>query len=269
MPAIFSSGAVISLRTSSIQIIAALAAAILYIFHIRAIDEHRDFEHDNAYHSNRPIQTGVISREELKIMDIFANIIFIGIVISFGKYSALTGLVMLTYSYIAGKEFFVGEKVRKHYFFYNSINLVQMLLMQILIYTIFTKTISLSPLIATHFAFTSIGTIIFEFVRKLKIPGDDGIGKDTYTWFMGFNKAMFTYVLLLCLDGFLFFKIASLLSVHKLNIILLASGLTLASVAFACLNWIKKSHITDQLMQLFFLITYGMLNIAIYYIKFH
>lgn len=249
------------------RIAVALIAAISYLLHIRVIDECRDFEHDNRHHSTRPIQSGTISRKELRKLDGLAVATFAAIAAFLGAYSMALGLIMLGYSYFAGKEFFFGEKIRQHFFIYNGTNIVQMFLMQLFIYIIFAGSIPLTALVATHFVFTSVGTVISEFVRKIKTPGNDGTGKDTYTWYVGFNKAIMVYISLLLLNGSLFFMITTLLTPNTVIWMFFAAGAAIVAILFALAHLVKRSYLTDKLMQLFFLIMYGAFNVAIYFLR--
>jgi len=266
-PAILSSGAIMSYHPTFLQMGYALIASITYLLHIRIIDEHRDFDHDNVHHSTRPLQIGLISKDELRYVDILAVSIFIFTAINIGYLALAVAIIMLGYSYLAEKEFFIGEKIRRYFFGYNAVNLVQMLLMQVFVYTVFANPFPFNKLIIFHFLFTSIGTIIFEFVRKLKIPGDDGSGKDTYTWYLGFNRSISIYQALLFLNATLFFLVATTISTHTIILLFFAFGLAILTVPSILIHKRKKTHLTDQIMQLSFLLLYGVFNIAIYFLK--
>lgn len=40
---------------------AAVTIIVLYMIQIRASDEKKDFEHDNKFHKNRPVQRGLVT----------------------------------------------------------------------------------------------------------------------------------------------------------------------------------------------------------------
>jgi hypothetical protein len=265
-PAVLSSGAIVIGAVPLPQLFAALIASVAYLLHIRIIDEHRDFEHDNEHYRSRPIQSGVITREELRVADVFAIAVLVGIGISFGAVATGVVAVMLLYSYLAGKEFMLGMRIRKHFFVYNGINLVQMLLMQVLVYALFAGRIPLTTLVLLHFAFTSTGTVVFEFLRKLKIPGQDGTGEDTYTWHMGFTNALVSYVLLVMLNTLLFALIMRALTVSWSLWLALPLLALILAIAWACMHWTSRTKRTEQLMQASFLLQYGLFNLAIYFV---
>lgn len=266
LPAILSSGVVMSGHPTWAQVAFALVASLAYLLHVRVVDEHRDFEHDNVHHTARPIQVGTISKEELRYVDIAAVILLVIIAAMMGALALILVAFMLVYSYFAEKEFFVGERIRRHLFIYNGVNLVQMLLLQLFVYTIFANPFPFTTLVWAHFLFTTAGTAIFEFVRKLKRPGDDGSGKDTYTWHMGFSNALVVYSLLLLLNTITFFWIVTLISPLTAGWLVFLLVLVVSTYFTVLMHWIKKIHQTDQLMQLSFLIQYGIFNLAIYFL---
>jgi hypothetical protein len=267
LPAVLSSGAVITSKPGFFSMCLALVAALAFLLHIRIIDEERDFEHDAVHHPTRPLHTGRISQIELHNVDSLCLLIIVAAAAFVGYLSLFAAMVMLGYSYLAQKEFFLGEKMRRHFFAYNAVNLTQMLFMQIFIYTMFGSPYPLTLLIALHFIFTSLGTLIFEFLRKLKLPGGDGTGRDTYTWHLGFDTAVTVYQTLLVLNMAIFLYIISVISAHLTVLILSAIGLSLLAVVASAYHTIQKSKKTDQLMQLAFLLAYGLCNLVIYFIR--
>ncbi|MDP3697022.1 MAG: hypothetical protein Q8R55_03235 [Candidatus Taylorbacteria bacterium] len=265
-PAVLSSGVMVSANPTILQGSLALITSLAYLLHIRVIDEYRDFGHDNVHHTTRPVQSGIISKRELLYVDSTAVLLLVGIAAIAGSWALVMVAVMLAYSYLAGKEFFIGEDIRRHFFIYNGVNLVQMLLMQVFVYTIFADPFPFTTLVWLHFLFTTVGTIIFEFARKLKMPGDDGTGKDTYTWYLGFNNSLLIYSLFLSLNAMLFFWITTLITPHTMYALIFTVGLVATSYLTVLLHWVKKTRETDQLMQLSFLLLYGIFNIAIYFL---
>ena len=266
LPAALSSAVIVAADSTAIQVVLAVISSLAYLLHIRVIDEHRDYGHDNVHHTTRPVQAGVISREELRYVDFVAVAILVVIAAIAGSSAFIVAVIMLIYSYLAGKEFFVGEKIRRRFFIYNGANLVQMLLMQVFVYSVFANPIPLNILVLTHFLFTTVGTIVFEFVRKLKIPGDDGTGEDTYTWYLGFNNSIVIYLFLVLLNAALFFKIAIMLSPHVTDILIFSACATALVCCPVLIHWLKRTYQTDQLMQLAFLVIYGVFNLTIYFL---
>lgn len=264
LPAIFSSSVVVSTHPTILEGVVALLASVAYLLHIRVIDEHRDFDHDNQHHASRPIQINTISKHELQLVDIVAVCLLIAISVTAGMSAVIVMATMLLYSYLAGKEFFIGERIRRHFFAYNGVNLVQMLLMQIFVYSIFSNSFQPSLIVGIHFLFTTVGTIVVEFIRKLKVPGDDGTGKDTYTWYLGFKNSLIIYSVFALLNMILFYWLSTMISSHVVGILILSICLLGYAYFSVILHWAKKTCRTSQMMQLSFLSMYGIFNIAIY-----
>lgn len=268
LPVILSSAVIVMRgRPNFLQVFLALIASLCYFFHIRVIDDYRDFQHDSLYHSDRPVQVGVISLSDLKRVDFIMVSVFLLISIFSNIYCLGLAIFLLTYTCFAKNDFFVAKKIRRYFYIYNAINFFQMIVLQIFIYTFFSKNLYFNNLVATHFLFIVVGTLIFEFLRKIKTPESEGIGKDTYSWHMGFGKSILFYLLLIFINTFLFFKIAT--GIYARPGIWLLFSLFFIIIALLCayLNWIKRNNTTTQLLQVISLLSYGSFNLIIYFIK--
>lgn len=266
LPVTLSSIAVLGVKISPILIFFTLLFSILYLLHIRIGDEHRDFEHDNLHHKNRPIQKGLISLTNLEKIDFLVTALFVLLLLFFGLTALILGLFLLVYTYVAKREFFLAKKLRSYFFLYNFINLSQTAFLQILVYIVLAGKIPFSYLIGLHFAFTFIGTAIFEFIRKIHIPGTDGTGKDTYTWYLGFEKAVVFYIVLAFIDLVLFFKITTHFFLNQGLGFFLSIILFFGLLFFAIVNFHKGVLRFNQLMQLSFILAYSIMNMTIYFL---
>lgn len=263
LPATLSSAAVVFSPMSATCIVLALIASFTYIFHIRVNDEVRDFEHDSVHHKTRPLHRGVVTLKDLKVLDTISISIFVVITLLSGIQATLIAFIMLVYSYVAKYDFFCKERIRKHFFMYNSAHIIQMLLMQIFVYAVIARTIPFSYLLLVHFLFTMTGTIIFEFARKVKIPGTDGTGNDTYTYYIGFNKSLIVYAVLLLTNSLLFSFILALINSSFWNYIYILVAI-IAAAGVTWLHWLKRTSTTDKIMQGIFLLLYAVYNVSIY-----
>jgi 4-hydroxybenzoate polyprenyltransferase len=261
-PVALSSAAVVS-DFEILGIVLSFVASISYIFHIRVNDEERDFEHDALNHSTRPLHRGAITLQELQTVNIGAVVLFVLIAIFSGVQAVTIAFIMLVYSYFARHDFFCREKLRRHFFLYNIVHIVQIFLLQILVYEVIAHSVQFHKLLMLHFFFTLTGTAIFEFVRKLKIPGEDGSGKDTYTHYLGFNKSMTLYSFLILLNAIVFIFIAEAVRPCMLTWIFYSSVVLVLGCSI-CIHWKKKTNITDKLMQGTFLLAYIAYNVSIY-----
>jgi hypothetical protein len=264
LPAILSSGAVVIGSVNIEFLTLSLIISLAYLLHVRIIDEFRDYEHDLEHHKDRPLSVGDITLNDLRIVDWMAIIALVLAALYSDLQALLIVVVMLGYSFLARNEFFLGLKFRKHFYLYNAVNLVQMLLLQVLVYTLASDTFAFTAVILIHFLFTATGTIIFEFLRKVKSPGNDGTGQDTYTWFLGLSNALVVYAVFAVVDILFFVKI--ILLVPNVPAYLLPTSIVLVFGTFGTLllNKLRKEEKTNQLMQLSFMIMYGGFNVLIF-----
>lgn len=264
LPAILSSGAVVAVQVETKFVVTALIVSLAYLLHVRIIDEFRDYEHDLKHHKDRPVSTGVITLKELRVVDWLA-VTVVPLASLYASFEALLIVVaMLFYSYFARKEFFLGMQFRRYFYLYNAVNLVQMFLLQILVYSIASPSFSLTTLVTVHFLFTATGTVIFEFLRKVKSPGQDGTGKDTYTWFLGFNNALLIYAAFAILNILLFISAMFLIQTSITYWKPVALVLGIGTFSTLLIHKIQKEEKTNQLMQLSFMVMYGSFNILLF-----
>lgn len=264
LPAILSSGAVVTSQAEFKFVLIALIVSVAYLLHVRIIDEFRDYEHDLRHHKERPVSSGIISLKELRVIDWLAIVAVPLASLYAGPEALLIAVAMLLYSYFARKEFFLGLQFRRYFYLYNAVNLVQMLLLQILVYIIANPSFSFTTLVTVHFLFTTTGTIIFEFLRKVKSPGNDGTGKDTYTWFLGWSKALLIYAAFATFNILFFVKAMFLIQAEITYWIPVAIALVIGTYSTMFINKMRKEEKTNQLMQLSFMVMYGSFNILLF-----
>lgn len=203
---VLSSSTVLQTGTTDwVLITAATFLGLVQLFHIRVIDEFRDFDHDRRFHGDRPVQQGIVSLKELASMDRCGVLLFVILTAVSGPKAFVTGLIALGFSYLAGKEFFLGESFRRNFFVYNAVNILQMLWLQFLIYAVLDPSFELQRLsIWSHFLFAFTNSIIIEIVRKIRIPSQETQGKDTYSWHMGFWGSLLLFLSFAILNYLLF-----------------------------------------------------------------
>lgn len=245
------------------RIVLGFVASLGYIFHIRVNDEERDFEHDTTHHAMRPLQRGIITLSELRIINAIAIILVAAAAIVSGPVAAFIATIMIIYSYCAKHDFYSRERIRKHFFFNNFVHIMQILLLQIFVYAVIAHRIPFTRLLLAHFIYTLTGTIIFEFVRKLKIPGEDGTGTDTYTHHLGFDISMTVYSVLILLNTISLFHIYNIIH-PDVSIRVYASVAMIVAACSIVIHWSKRISTTDKLMQGIFLLVYAACNVTIY-----
>ena len=216
-----------------LEIIISSITLILFLFHIRVIDEYRDFKFDSKYHAERPVQRRIVSLKELFIISIIGLIIQVLLNIFISRKAFTFWLLSFTYTIISGKDFFIGNWIRKRFFLYNIINMFQMLFLQFYLYSLFNPNFSFgNPLLLAHFVFVMFNLGLLEFARKLKTKSEETAGRDTYSSRLGIKKAsmVFTiiYAIVFFIFSYMFFKIDGnliyyLISLFFLNLITIST----------------------------------------------
>ena len=242
---------------------AALISSVAYLFHIRVIDERRDFAHDALHHRDRPVQSGRITKTELRRLDIISVAAMLALSAVFGLLPFAAALVLLSYSFLCAHEFFVGERIRRRFFAYNALNLVQMLLLQVFMYVLFGVS-SVVGVIVLHFIFTAFGSALLEVVRKIKTPGHDGTGRDTYSHHLGFGGSLALFTGMVALQCVAFAGLAWEIGASTSALLL---GLLFAILAgLSALSYYRRqSSGAEKTLQVALLVSYAIQNLIIFY----
>lgn len=266
LPVILSSGVVTAGQATVGFVVSAMALSLLYLLHIRIIDEERDIDHDRIYHPDRPIVRGLISLRELAIINRIALVTLFAVALATNRTVVYIVCAMLIYAFLARHEFYLGTRLRRHFFIYNAVNLGQMILLQLCIYVVASEgNLMITQLLVYHFIFTTIGTIVFEFLRKVKVPGNDGIGSDTYTAHLGFTASLISYTVLLTLS--IIFFVQSSLSLPNIPLLVTVGTGCVATVSYLTilLNYFSQTKRSNERMQLLFIMWYAYANWLLFF----
>lgn len=172
-------------------VIIATLMVILYFLQIRLADEPKDFEHDNKYYPDRPVQRGVITLKELsRLKD--------GVIISFLVLTALSGswkvfilaCFLQAYSYLTRKEFFVRDWLRKHFLTYQFSHYVQLFILAWLILTVLSIQPTNEKLI--YFAYVMLMIGMIESSRTIG-GTDKREADDRYSYRLGIGVALASF----------------------------------------------------------------------------
>jgi 4-hydroxybenzoate polyprenyltransferase len=154
----------------------------LYLVQIRTADEKKDFEHDNKYHPNRPVQRGVVSLSELAVIN---KLSIVGQLLLYASFLDprifLLGIFSQSYAFLTRKEFFVREWIRQHFFVYYFSHYIQLVILFYAMVSIVQPSSENYWSFVTLFMFSVIAT---EIGRKMLAVEDDTID-DTYSAQLG------------------------------------------------------------------------------------
>ncbi len=175
------------------RVIIASLMVVLYFLQIRLADEPKDFEHDNQYYPNRPVQRGVITLKELAAIK---N----GVIVGFLALGTLTGSWLILalaifqqfYSYLTRQEFFMRDWLRKHFLTYQFSHYVQLFILAWLILSV----LAVQPLSERLLYFVYIMLMIGIIEASRTIGGSDKeAAHDRYSYRLGIPLALGSFIM--------------------------------------------------------------------------
>ena len=162
---------------------------ILYLFHNRLADDRRDFDFDNKFYPNRAVQKGLISLKQINHLSYIAILLMVIIAGSFSFLSLTIFTLLILYTLIAKKDFFLPKDFKeKHLFVYNFLNMLQILSLQIFIYVSIIDSLDFTHFIYSHILFVFILSIQVEISRKIK--PEKSLANDLYSDRMGMGRSI-------------------------------------------------------------------------------
>lgn len=191
---------------------------LLIFLQIRLLDEIKDFKTDSAYMPERPVQRGVISIKEIKLMIGIVTAIIMIINIPLGSANIIITAFIELFLFVMTREFFIGKYIEKNRIIYASLHMLAMPVISVYI---------INHAGALNISFPSyvlvLGTaylcgFIIEIGRKIYIPQHEREGMDTYSKLLGARGA----AILLCFIC---------LGAGLLNILLMPQGFAI-SIAY-------------------------------------
>lgn len=160
-----------------------------FFFMLRVFDEHKDYELDCHNHPERILQSGLITLTDLKVLGALA-IIGQGVVSAWldgwTLGTVLSGwLVVIIWSSLMAKEFFIGEWLSQRLVLYALSHMVVMPMGLIWVVSMGSPGAALPPIVYVLAGFAFISGFTFEIARKIKTPEDERDTIDSYTKIFG------------------------------------------------------------------------------------
>lgn len=265
---VLSSAAVLAYKITLPEVILNYFSCLVFLLHVRVIDESRDFRHDNEFHPERPVQRGVISVRELFLIDLVVSPVFIFTCFYYRGPALSYGLALLLFSFVAWKDFFAGRFLRRFFYLYNGINMLQMVLLQLFIYAVFTGSYLITKVMWIHLLFVMFNTIIMEFVRKIRTSSEESAGKDTYSWHLGYKRSLYIFYFFSVVNFFTFIWMLYTISPAIKDYFLLSLLLMVLLSISVFLHLRNKKKSSENFLLLSTVLNYVGLNMLIYIFNF-
>lgn len=217
---------------------------LLYFLLIRLLDEFKDQAFDNNYHKDRPLQSGLIGEKDLWYA-IAVVLICMSVIVIYVGGNVWYYLVVLGYTGLMYKEFFIPRYLKKHIFAYLLSHQIVFIPIWLYIYSITSPGLFKQSyvLISLHLLYQIAPVVIMEIGRKM-MHRHDAHGKntpDTYAYIWGEWQAIAIFGGLIIASA------------------LVGIGATVIPVYVGCVVFISGSAITVSAKQLVpYMEKYGM-----------
>lgn len=260
LTSVISSAAVINYEVSLWQIAGAFFAVLFFMFHIRVLDESRDYKHDAQYHKDSPLHDGTIKLNQLVKIDIVTMLAVVGIALYFGFCSFIVLLMLLAFTTLAWRDFFMKRFFRYRNVLYHLVNSPQMILLQFLIYTVYISSFDFSAAMWLNLLLMYNNVFVLEVVRKIKSPLSESQVPDTYSKDLGYKKSItLLFVLSLVSLGVYLILLTELM--QNFVVFAILGGIFMLFIALA--SWFhnkKREAKTEKLLVLSAFLEYVGLN---------
>ncbi len=243
------------------QVLVAFIITILFLFHIRAIDERRDFTNDSKLHPDRPVQQGVISIKTLLTLSITGIVISLILAFFTSIPTFIIACFFIVFTSFAAFDFFIPSVFKNKPVLYHIVNSPQMVLLQWLIFSIFTKSFSLSTEMYLFMLLIYNNIFILELVRKINAPEKDS--GDSFTAHLGLKKSLI-FLISLVLSGFIIYVfILSGVDAHQSFYFYGVVVSLIAIGVFGYFNFYPRKSF-QKIMELSAVLLYVFINMFIY-----
>lgn len=210
---------------------------ISFLFHLRVLDEFKDYQYDNKYHPDRPVQRGEISLDQIRIVGIINFVIMLSAsIIASDLLIVPIFLLVLFYSLIMYKEFFIKNFYERSPIFYLISHQIVFIPLCFYFYSSLNSSFwhinNVNKL--SLFCYTLIPMVLIEIGRKMSHRFDEQGNKtnDTYAFVWGERKAIIVFSSLIILSGLFGFYINDFSSIFSWLTIILGAVLFTGSFLF-------------------------------------
>lgn len=166
---------------------------------VRIFDEFKDRTEDAKYRPELPVPRGLVSLRELAILG--AAVFILQLLVNLVFFPGMLGLFFLAIGYLLlmGKEFFIGEWLKKHQFWYVVSHMLIIPLIDMYASGLdwLQENAAAPKGLLFFFAVSFFNGIVLEIGRKIRTPEKEADGVLTYSSLHGPVKASWLWILML------------------------------------------------------------------------
>jgi len=193
------SGAVAQQQQSAVVLGASQLLVVFLLtfgfFLLRVFDEHKDYEKDVVAHPERLLSRGLITLVQLRWAGGIAVCLQLGIAAYLGGDAVFWVIAYLLFSVAMRFEFGIANWLNRHIVVYAITHnpIVALMMLAAIAVASQGQVIFTAPIVWWLCA-ASLTSLGFEIGRKVRAPGDEREGQDTYTAALGIPKSVILIV---------------------------------------------------------------------------
>jgi 4-hydroxybenzoate polyprenyltransferase len=245
---------------------AGTATALVCFFILRVLDEHKDADQDQRFRPELPVPRGLVTLRELRVIGGTAVAVVV-------VWNAIVAPVMLAplaaiavWATLMTHEFFVRDWLRRHAAAYLVTHMAIMPFIDFYTTGLDWWVAGRTPPdgLILFLAVTFFNGLVVEIGRKVRAPGDEREGVDTYTHAWGLRAAPIVWLVMLVASTLTAFAALGHVSASP------ALAIALAAVALVCVapgvaflaspetRWARRLELAGQLWPLATYLTLGL-----------
>lgn len=174
----------------------AFVSSLLLFLQLRIADEFKDFHEDKLYRPYRPVPRGLVSLDELH--DVFFVSCAMQALLAVLLQPALIAILLAIWLYLAAmtKEFYLGRCLRKHPVAYMVSHMAILPLIDYYVTACEWLTHQCDPPggLVWFLVVSFFNGMVIEIGRKLRAPGEEEIGVETYSALWGLPRATIIWI---------------------------------------------------------------------------
>lgn len=182
------------------RLLVAFGVTLGFFLQLRIFDEFKDAADDATYRPYRPVPRGVVSLRELSMVGLVVGLLQLGLTLWVMPQGVLYLVLVWGAIGLLGREFFVGEWLRRHALVYLFSHMI--ILPLILLYSVASaRPDGVPPGLGWFLGAGYANGVVFEIGRKLRAPEDEERGVETYSALWGIGHAALAWWLAVVAAG--------------------------------------------------------------------
>lgn len=162
---------------------------VLFVFlHLRLFDEHKDADVDQKAHPERLLSQGVVTLSLLRRMAVLVICFEACISISLGTEVFLVWLLTFGFTLAMRYEFGIGSWLNRHLFIYAISHNPVVACLGVLCWV--ATDHAWGRAFAGYLLMVSLGSLVFEMARKIRLPSEEIASVDSYSSVFGRARAV-------------------------------------------------------------------------------